>query len=89
MFLLWLIGHTPNVWYVNNFSVTIGYYVWVKKGGNYERPKFTMDECFIEDESTHEVKLKGKRFNNILMISLDYLSLEVKCLMVSNNGSWF
>ena len=50
--------------------------------------KFTKDECFIEDEVTHEVKLKGKRLNNIFMISLNDLSLKVKCLMANNNDSW-
>src|ERR1044072_6647876 len=50
--------------------------------------KFTKDECLIEDEATHEVKLKGKRVNNIFMISLDDLSLKVKCLMANNNESW-
>ena len=51
--------------------------------------KFTKDECLIEDEVTHEVKLKGKIFNNIFTISLDDLSLKVKCLMANNNESWF
>ena len=36
--------------------------------------KFTKDECLIEDEVSHEVKLKGTRINNIFMISLDDLS---------------
>lgn len=30
----------------------------------------------------------GKRINNIFMISLNDLSLKIKCLMVSNNDSW-
>lgn len=47
--------------------------------------KFTKNECLIEDDATHEVKLKGKRFNNTFMISLDDLSLKVKYLMVRNN----
>ena len=34
-----IIGHTPNVCYVRNFSVASGHYVWVKKGTNYEGPK--------------------------------------------------
>lgn len=42
----------------------------------------------IEDEATHEVKLKGKKFNNIFMISLDDLSLKVKCPMLNNNDLW-
>jgi hypothetical protein len=42
----------------------------------------------IKDEATHEVKLKGKVFNDIFMISLYDLSLKVKCLMVNNNDSW-
>jgi transposase InsO family protein len=42
----------------------------------------------IEDEVTHEVKLKGTIFNNIFMISLDDVSLKVKCLMANNNESW-
>ena len=50
--------------------------------------KFTKDECLIEDEVSFEVKLKGTRINNIFMISLDDVSLKVKCLMVSNNESW-
>src|ERR1051325_11354954 len=50
--------------------------------------KFTKDEYLIIDEVTNEVKLKGKRINNIFMISLDDLSLKVKCLMVNNNESW-
>ena len=50
--------------------------------------KFTKDECLIEDEVTHEAKLKGKRVNNIFMISLNDLSLKVKCLMANNNDSW-
>src|ERR1044072_8549059 len=50
--------------------------------------KFTKDECLIIDEVINEVKLKCKRINNIFMISLDDLSLKVKCLMVNNNESW-
>ena len=50
--------------------------------------KFTKDECLIEDEVTHEVILKGKRINNIFMISLDDPSLKVKCLMANNDDSW-
>ena len=49
--------------------------------------KFTKDECLIEDEVSHEVKLKGTRINNIFMISLNDVSLKVKCLMVNNNES--
>lgn len=30
---------------------------------------FTKDELLIEDEVTHELKLNGKRINNIFMIS--------------------
>ena len=36
-----ILGHTPNAFYVRNFSMTSGHYVWVKKGTNYERPKVT------------------------------------------------
>jgi hypothetical protein len=50
--------------------------------------KFTKDECLIEDEANHEVKLIGKRINNIFMISLDDSSLKVKCLLANNNDSW-
>ncbi|KAK2369267.1 putative mitochondrial protein [Trifolium repens] len=50
--------------------------------------KFTKDECLIEDEANHEVKLIGKRINNIFMIFLDDSSLKVKCLMANNNDSW-
>ena len=50
--------------------------------------KFTKDECFIEDEVTHEVILKGKRINNIFIISLDDPSLKVKCIMANNDDSW-
>ena len=42
---------------------------------------FTKDECLIENEVTHEVMLKGKRVNNIFQISLDNLSLNVRCLL--------
>lgn len=34
-----IIGHTPNVCYVRNFSVASGHYVWIKKGNNYEGSK--------------------------------------------------
>ena len=54
------------------------------KGFNIKSPK---DECLIEDESNHEVKLIDKRINNIFMISLDDPSLKVKCLMVNNNDT--
>ena len=50
--------------------------------------KFTKDECLIIDEVTNEVKLKGKRVNNIFMISLNDPSLKVKCLMANNDDSW-
>src|SRR4051812_34437812 len=50
--------------------------------------KFTKEECLIIDEVTNEVKLKGTRINNIFMISLNDLSLKVKCLLVNNNESW-
>lgn len=30
----------------------------------------------------------GKRLHNISMISLDDLSLKIKCLMLRNNDSW-
>ena len=40
--------------------------------------KFNKDECLIEDGANHEVKLIGKRINNIFMISLDDSSLIVK-----------
>ena len=50
--------------------------------------RFTKDECLIEDEVTQEVMLIGKRFNNIFMISLDDVSLKVKCLVANNNDSW-
>ena len=49
--------------------------------------KFTKNECLIKDEVTHEVILKGKRINNIFMISLDDPCLKVKCLMVNNDDS--
>ena len=49
--------------------------------------RFTKDECLIKDEITHEVILKGKRINNIFMISLDDPSLKVKCLMENNDDS--
>lgn len=49
---------------------------------------FIKDECLIEDEATHEVKLKGKRINNIFMISLDNPSLKVKCSVVNNDDAW-
>lgn len=48
---------------------------------------FTKDECIIEDEATHEIKLTGKIINNIFMISLVYLSLKIKCLVVRNNDA--
>jgi hypothetical protein len=47
---------------------------------------FNKDECIIEDEISHEIKLIGKRINNIFMISLDDLSLKLKCLMVNENN---
>ena len=50
--------------------------------------KFTKDECLIEDEVTHEVKLKGSRINKNFMLSLNNTSLKVKCLMGNNNDSW-
>jgi len=50
--------------------------------------RFTKDECLIEDEVTQEVMLIGKRINNIFMISLDDVSLKVKCLVANNNDSW-
>ena len=34
-------GHTPNAFYIRNFSVTSGHYLWVMKGNNYEGPKET------------------------------------------------
>lgn len=48
---------------------------------------FIKNECLIEDEATHEVKIKAKRINNIFMIPLDDLSMKVKCLLESNNES--
>ena len=42
----------------------------------------------IEDKANHEVKLIGKRINNIFMISLEDSSLKVKCLLANNNDSW-
>jgi hypothetical protein len=50
--------------------------------------KFNKDECLIEDGANHEVKLIGKRINNIFMISLDDSSLKVKYLVANNNDSW-
>ena len=52
------------------------------------RINFTKDECLIEHEVTHDILLKGKRFNNIFMISFDNPSLNVKCLMANNNEAW-
>ena len=49
--------------------------------------KFNKEECLIMDEATNEVKLKGKRINNIFMISLDDPSLKVTCLMANNDDS--
>lgn len=49
---------------------------------------FTKDECIIEDEVSHELELIGKTINNIFIISLYDLSLEIKCLVVNNNGAW-
>lgn len=54
----------------------------------YFKINFTKDEYLIQDEVSNEVKIIGKRCNNIFMISLDNPSLKVKCLMVSNNDSW-
>lgn len=33
-----IVGHTPNICYVRNFSVANGYYMWIKKDTNYEDP---------------------------------------------------
>lgn len=52
------------------------------------RINFTKDECLIEHEVAHNILLKGKRFNNIFMISFDDSSLKVKCLMANNNEVW-
>ena len=47
---------------------------------------FNKRMCIVEDENTHEVKLKGKRVNNIYMLSLDDPSLKLKCLVTNNNN---
>lgn len=47
---------------------------------------FNKYECIIEHEISHEIKLVGKIINNIFMISLDGLSLKLKCLLVNNNN---
>lgn len=49
---------------------------------------FTKDECLVENEVTHDVMLKGKIVNNIFQMSLDNLSLNVRCLLANNNESW-
>lgn len=36
-----IIGHTPNAFYVSNFSVESGHYMWIEKGTNY---KFTVSQ---------------------------------------------
>ena len=41
--------------------------------------KFTKDECLIEDEANHEVKLIGKRINNI------FINFQVFSLPFANN----
>lgn len=47
---------------------------------------FNKDSCIVEDEASHEIKMVGKRYNNIFMISLDDSSLKLKCLVVNNNN---
>ena len=50
---------------------------------------FNKKMCIVEDKNTHEVKLKGKRVNNIYMLSLDDPSLKLKCLVANNhNDAW-
>lgn len=47
---------------------------------------FNKDACIIEEETLHEIKLIGKRVDNILMIPMDDLSLKIKCIEGNNNN---
>lgn len=50
---------------------------------------FNKDASIIEDEIFHEIKLVGKRINNIFMISLDDVSLNIlwlKIIMIHDFG---
>lgn len=35
-------GHTPNTYYIRNYGVPYGEYVWIKKGTNLREPKEKM-----------------------------------------------